>query len=360
MKTFRIKGFNTVTQLSHWFSNALLVVLTALLIAPAMTNAQSPATVDLGSSGDFVLLAGSLVSNVPMSAITGDLGLSPAAGSNITGFGEAEVTGTIYTVDESGPAGSVPSATMLSTAKEDIIIAYNDIVDRTPVPTGEFLNPGAGNIGGMTLVPGLYKFTSTLSITGSDVTLTGTATDVWIFQIASDLVVGSGIQVILAGEALAANIFWQVGTSATLETGSVFKGTILADQSISLNTGATIEGRLLASNAAVTLESSTVTAPGLVTAVEEEMMPGSFALSQNYPNPFNPVTMIDYQIPAVGHVTLSVFDVSGREVTLLVDQVQHAGHYRTAWDARAYASGMYFYRLQAGAFVSLKKMAFIK
>jgi len=360
MKTFRIKGFNTVTQLSHWFSNALLVVLTALLIAPAMTNAQSPATVDLGSSGDFVLLAGSLVSNVPMSAITGDLGLSPAAGSNITGFGEAEVTGIIYTVDESGPAGSVPSATMLSTAKEDIIIAYNDFVDRTPVPTGEFLNPGAGNIGGMTLVPGLYKFTSTLSITGSDVTLTGTATDVWIFQIASDLVVGSGIQVILAGEALAANIFWQVGTSATLETGSVFKGTILADQSISLNTGATIEGRLLASNAAVTLESSTVTAPGLVTAVEEEMVPGSFALSQNYPNPFNPVTMIDYQTPASGHVMLSVYDVSGREVALLVDQVQQAGNYRTAWDARAYASGLYFYRLQAGSFVSLKKMAFIK
>jgi hypothetical protein len=139
--------------------------------------------------------------------------------------------------------------------------AYDDAAGRTPAPEGDFLNPGAGDIGGLTLAPGLYKFTSSLSLTGSDVTLAGGADDVWIFQIASDLNVGSGIQVVLSGGAQAANVFWQVGTSATLGTASAFKGTIMADQSITLNSGSTLDGRALASTAAVTLASSTVTVP---------------------------------------------------------------------------------------------------
>lgn len=219
------------------------------------------ATVNLRTTTGFVILAGSLISNVPTSVITGDVGLSPAAGSNIAGLTLGEVTGTIYTVDASGPAGSVPNPTLLTAAKGDLTTAYNDAVGRTPVPTGSFLNPGSGNIGGLSLVPGLYKFTSSTLITGSNVTLTGSATEVWIFQIATDLTVGNGIQVILAGGAKASNIFWQVGTSATLGTTSIFKGTIMADQSISLNTGATVEGRLLARIAGVTLARNTIVKP---------------------------------------------------------------------------------------------------
>jgi hypothetical protein len=256
----QIKNLFSLNLLKH--SAGLLGGALALAsLAPVPGFSLPLEKVNLGSTAKFAVLAGSLISNVPGSAITGDVALSPSAGSMITGFGANEITGTVYTVDETGPAGSVPAASELTTAKGDLTIAYNDAAGRTPVPEGPFLDPGAGDIGGMTLIPGLYKFTSALSITGSDVTLSGNANDVWIFQIASGLNVGNGIKVILSGGAQAANIFWQVGTSATLGTTSVFKGTIMADQSISMNTGATLDGRALASIAAVTLASSTVTRP---------------------------------------------------------------------------------------------------
>jgi hypothetical protein len=230
-----------------------------------------------------------------------------------------------------------------------------------PVPTDDFLNPGTGNIAGLTLVPGLYKFTSGLGITGSDVTLSGSETDVWIFQIATDLVVANGVQVILAGGAQAANIFWQVGTSATLGTSCVFQGTILADQSISLGTGATLNGRALASIAAVTIASSSITVPELLpTAVDDELLPDGFNLSQNYPNPFNPSTTISYQLPVSSQVTLTITDMLGRELAVLVKDVQSAGSHQIEWDARNYSSGAYIYRLQADNFVAVKQMVLVK
>jgi hypothetical protein len=121
----------------------------------------------------------------------------------------------------------------------------------------------AGNLGGLTLTPGLYKSTSSLEISSGDLTLDaqGNANAVFIFQIASTLTTTAGRQVILSGGAKAANIFWQVGSSATLGTTSVVKGTIMADQSITLATGATLDGRALARIAAVTMDSNTVTIP---------------------------------------------------------------------------------------------------
>ena len=352
---------SSLARRTRRLSGLLSLGLTLSIVSPAILMAQPQAAVALGAAGDFAILAGSLVSNVPASAITGDLGLSPAAGSLITGFGDAEVTGIIYTVDASGPAGSIVSAALLATAKGDLTIAYNDAAGRVPVPTDDFLNPGSGNIAGLTLVSGLYKFTSGLSIAGADVTLTGSETDVWIFQIASDLVVANGVQVILAGGAQAANIFWQVGTSATLGTSCVFHGTILADQSISLGTGAVLNGRALASIAAVTIASSTITVPVLLTStVEGDLLPDGFGLSQNYPNPFNPSTMINYQLPVSSQVTLTITDMLGRELGVLVNDVQSAGRHQIEWDARNYASGTYFYRLQAGSFVSVKQMVLVK
>ncbi|MFH0918836.1 MAG: ice-binding family protein [Fibrobacterota bacterium] len=350
------------TVVSRWscFFGAILMVA---LMLPAVAVSIPLVPVTLGSTANFAILAGSLVSNAPASTITGNIGLSPAAGSNITGFGLTEVTGTIYTVDATGPAGSVSAASMLTTAQGDLTIAYNDAAERTPVPTGPFLNPGSGNIGGLTLVPGLYKFTSGLSIAGSDVTLTGSATDVWIFQIAADLNVGTGIHVILAGGALAANIFWQVGTSATLGTTAVFKGTIMADQSISLNTGATLDGRALASIAAVTLASNTVTRP-VATAVETGLAPQEFALLQNYPNPFNPSTKIHYSIKKAARVSIKVYNSLGHEVATLVNGRQEAGSYTVPFNTKkgtfSLSSGIYFCRLNAGSIVSMKKLIFMK
>ena len=228
-----------------------LLATAALLVASPTLFAAGPAPVDLGSAAHFTILAGAAITTTGGGLINGDVGASPITGSAIL-LTQAQVNGTIYTVDSSGPAGSVIDPAVLLEAKGDLTTAFNDAAGRTPVPSGPFLNPGAGNIGGLNLIPGLYKFTGTALITGSNLTLTGGPDDVWIFQIAADLQVGSGVQVILAGGAQARNIFWQVGTSVTIETFAVFKGTILADQSIVMKTSSTLDGRALAFSAGVT------------------------------------------------------------------------------------------------------------
>jgi hypothetical protein len=148
---------------------------------------------------------------------------------------------------------------MLTAAQGDLTTAYNDAAGRTSTDMVAL----AGNIGGLTLTPGLYKSTGSLEISSGDLTFDakGNASAVFIIQIASTLTTTSGRQIILSGSAKASNIFWQVGTSATLGTTSVFKGTIMADQSIALNTGARVEGRLLARIAAVTLAGNTIVKP---------------------------------------------------------------------------------------------------
>jgi hypothetical protein len=223
----------------------------ALAALPWTMHAAGPAPVNLGSTAHFTILAGAAITTTGGGIINGDVGTSPISGSAIHLI-QAQVHGTIFTVDATGPAGSVIDPQLLTRAKGDLTIAYNDAAGRTPVPSGPQLNPGDGNLGGLTLVAGLYKFTGTALITGSNLTLSGGPDDVWIFQIASDLQVGNSIQVILAGGAQPRNIFWQVGTSATIGTAAVFNGTIIADQSIVMNSTSTMNGRALAFSGGVT------------------------------------------------------------------------------------------------------------
>ena len=187
----------------------------------------------------------STVTSTNATTITGNLGVSP--GTAVTGFPPGTLNGSQYT--------GVGSAA--GQAKADLNTAFTDAAARTCVITV------AGNLGGTTLAPGLYKSTSTLAISSGDLTLDaqGDATAVFIFQMASSLTTTSGRKVILTGGAKATNVFWQVGSSATLGTGSDMRGTVLAQASISVASGAAIEGRALTQTGQVTLDANTVSMP---------------------------------------------------------------------------------------------------
>jgi hypothetical protein len=219
------------------------------------TGASNLPLPNLGLAGNFGILSKSGITNVYKSMIMGDVGTSPIAGTALL-LACDEVVGTVYTVNDAGPACRVVNATLLSTAILDMEAAYTDLVGRKKP---DFINLYSGDIGGKTLLPGLYKWNSAVSIP-MDVTLAGGANDVWIFQIAGTFDLASAKKVILSGGAKAKNIFWVVAGAVTLGTYSHFEGTILGKTSLSLKTGATMNGRLLAQTA-VTLEMNTVTRP---------------------------------------------------------------------------------------------------
>jgi hypothetical protein len=212
--------------------------------------------VNLGVAGNFTILSKSGITDVYKSTITGDIGASPITGAAIL-VSCTEVAGTIYTVDAAGPLPCrVTNASRLTTAIGNMQTAYTDAAGRS---NPKFVNLGAGNIGGKTLTPGLYKW-STDVIIPTNVTISGSSTDVWIFQIAGTLKMSSAVRITLSGGAQAKNIFWQTAGATTLGTTSHFEGIILGKTGINLQTGASINGRLLAQTA-VTLQKSTVTKP---------------------------------------------------------------------------------------------------
>ncbi len=217
---------------------------------------QPQAVVNLGIAGDFVILSKSGITDVYKSTITGDVGTSPITGAAL-GLTCAEVNGTIFTVNAAGPLPCrVVDATRLTSAVLDMQIAYTDAAGRS---NPNFINLGAGNIGGKTLTHGLYQWTSAVIIP-TDITISGGPDDVWIFQVAGTLDVSSSVNMTLTGGAQAKNIFWQVAGAVSLGTTSHFEGIILGQTGINMTTGATINGRMLAQTA-VTLQMNTVTHP---------------------------------------------------------------------------------------------------
>ncbi|MEX0919085.1 MAG: ice-binding family protein [Candidatus Paceibacterota bacterium] len=241
----------------------LVLLLFGVLMSGATAYAAGPAAVNLGTAGNYVILSKTGISTTGTTMITGDIGVSPAAATYITGFGLTADTSNVFSVSSLvtgkvyAPTYAVPTPANLTTAVSDMETAYADAAGRTN-PTATEL--GAGDISGLTIAPGLYKWGTSVSI-NTDVTLSGGANDVWIFQIAQGLTVASGKKVVLSGGAQAKNVFWQVGSNANIGTTAQFNGNILAQTAINLQTGASLNGRALAQTA-VTLDANTVTTPG--------------------------------------------------------------------------------------------------
>ena len=218
---------------------------------PIDVNGCHMAPVALGAAAAFAVLAGSTVVSTGATAITGDLGVSP--GTAVVGFPPGILNGVIH---------SANGTSALATA--DLTTAYNEAAGRVQLPDCvSYQFSVAGDLGGRTLTPGIFKSADSLEITSGDLTLDarGEVGAVWIFQMATTLSTTAGRKVILAGGASAANVFWQVGTAATFGSTSVFQGTVMADQAITLETGATLNGRVLARIAAVSLDSNVIVKP---------------------------------------------------------------------------------------------------
>jgi hypothetical protein len=284
----------------------LIIGLAVAVMVPRQDARAGQAPVALGSAATFGVLAGTTVTSTGATTVNGDLGVSP--GTTMTG--SPTVTGALHLGD--------PAAAQ---AQLDLTTAYNDAAGRTLGAVSV-----AGELGGQTLAPGLYTSTSSLEISSGDLTLdaSGDPNAVWIFQMASTLTTTSGRQVILSGGAQAANVFWQVGSSAVLGTTSVFKGNILALTSITLQTGATLDGRALARNGAVALDANTITVPNPVILVSAAVVTGPYtdAAGQSVNLATKTITvpksgnMQFYRISAVTSLTITSITLSGGNVVI--------------------------------------------
>jgi len=248
------QSFQRLSNTVRFLMVAMLAI--TLTFSGQMARAASPqATVNLGKASTFVILSKSGISNVPASKITGDLGVSPITATAITGFAlvadktntfstSTQVTGKIYAANYASPTPA-----NLTTAVGDMQTAYTEAAGRK---NPDFTELYAGDISGKTLVPGLYKW-GTNVVANQNVVLKGSSNSVFIFQIAGNLNVASGVNFTLSGGAQAKNIFWQVAGATNLGTTSHFEGTILCKTAIHMLTGASLNGRALAQTA-VTLD----------------------------------------------------------------------------------------------------------
>ncbi|MBI3478944.1 MAG: DUF3494 domain-containing protein, partial [Nitrosomonadales bacterium] len=234
-------------------------------VTVTVAAAATGAGVNLGTAGTFVILAKAGITNVPTSVVTGDIGVSPIAATAITGLPltmdvatgtfstTPQVIGKVYAADYTSPTPA-----NLTTAVLDMQTAYTDAAGRAPTSAAT-INVGAGTLTGLTLTPGVYQWGTAVTIP-TNLTLSGTATDVWIFQVAGALDLAAAQSVILSGGALPKNIFWQVSGAVTIGTTAHMEGVVLSATSITLTTGATANSRLLAQTA-VTLGANVVTQP---------------------------------------------------------------------------------------------------
>jgi len=342
-------------------------ILTVALLMPAIAFSQtSPAPVNLGTAGDFVILAKTGITTTGTTRVVGDIGISPAAATFMTGFGliadasNTFSTSSLITGKAFAANYTTPTPAKMTTAVGDMQTAYTNAAGRT---SPDFTELYSGDLTGKTLVRGLYKWGTGVLVSAGGVTLSGSASDVWIFQVAQNLTVANSAIITLSGGAQASNVFWQVAGQVTVGTSAAMKGIILCQTQIAMSTGATLNGKALAQTA-VTLDANAVTSAAAATAVDDNLAPQEFALFQSYPNPFNPTTSIQYSLAKTGQVSLKVYNLLGNEVATLVDGQQAAGSYTVPFNTNTgtlnLSSGVYFYRLEAGSFVSTKKLILMK
>ena len=302
--------------------------------------------INLGTSSNFAILTGSTVTNSGYSLISGDLGISP--GSAVTGFPPGTLNGTQYLNDA-----------IALQAQRDLLAAYNDAAGRA------LLTTLATELGGMTVTQGVHNSASgTFEITGI-LTLDGQGDPnaVFIFQMATTIITASRSHVNLIGGAQASNVYWQVGSSATLGSSSGFIGNILAYTSVTIGAGVSVNGRALAQNGAVTLDTDTITVANGASAITPDKhvtLVTECALHQNYPNPFNPTTSIVLDLAKSGYVSLRVYNLMGQEVARLTSGSMEKGSHIVYFDGSNLSSGAYLYRASVNGFVAEKKMLLMK
>jgi hypothetical protein len=336
------------------------IILILAFIFPAVTLPQLH-PVNLRTAGNFVVLAKTGITTTGTTSIVGDIGVSPIDHTAITGFGlildpsgtfstSSLTTGKVYAADYGDP-----TPTSMIKAVSDMETAYTDAAGRT-LP--DYVELYAGDITGQTLTSGLYNWSTGVLISEGGVTVSGSPSDVWIFQIAQNLTLANTAIVYLSGGAQASNIFWQVAGQVTLGTTAVMKGVILCQTQIVMNTGATLNGKALAQTA-TTLDANAITGT-VVTSVEDGLVPQEFALFQNYPNPFNPSTTIRFNISEAGNVRLTLFNILGQELRTLVNENKSPGVYTLTFNASEFNSGMYIYKIETGSFTQTRKMTLVK
>jgi len=324
-------GIQTGASEARRFLTGVALIAVAVFMCRSAAMAAPQAPVNLGTAANFVILAKSGISTVPPSAITGNIGVSPINSTAITGFSlslaagspfatSAQVTGDVFASDY-----AAPTPVNLTTAVGDMQTAYTDAAGRT---APDFTELGAGQIGGLTLVPGLYKWSTDVLIS-SDITLSGGPNDVWVFQIAGKITQANAVLIHLTGGALAANIFWQASGLVFVGTGAHFEGIIMAQTSISLGTGASINGRLLAQTA-VTLDANSVAVPAAATAptlTSAAVVTGPYLdvigqsvnlATKTFTAPWSGVEQF-YRIRSATAVTITSFALSGASAVIIYE-----------------------------------------
>jgi hypothetical protein len=241
--------FENGQRAKRWRRNAtmglgLLVVASLMALTLARASGAAATAVPLGTASSFAVLAGAGITNTGPTTVTGDVGTFPT--TTISGAGSLTINGTNHAGDG-----------VTQQAKTDLVTAYNNAAAQGPT------NPIVADLGGQSLSPGVYNSASSIGLTGA-LTLNGGGDPnaIFVFQAGSALTTASASSVVLTNGAQACNVFWQIGSSATLGTGSTFRGTVIALQSITVTTGVTVDGRVLARNGAVTLDTDTISRSG--------------------------------------------------------------------------------------------------